>query len=69
MSEDRVQKLSEIIAEINSIAGKDYDNDIAVKAMLQIKDIMMKSDKLKTSARATQKKILNLPTLITLMMR
>lgn len=48
LSEDKVQKLSEIIAEINSIAGKDYDNDVAVKAMLQIKDIMMKSDKLKT---------------------
>lgn len=56
MTEDKVQKLSEIITEINSIAGKDYDNDVAVKAMLQIKDIMMKSDKLKTSAKSNAEK-------------
>ena len=51
LPEDKVEKLSKIIAEINSIAGKTYDNDVAVKAMLQIKDIMMKSEKLKTSAK------------------
>lgn len=56
LSEDKVQKLSEIIAEINSIAGREYDNDVAVKAMLQIKDIMMKSDKLKTSAKSNTEK-------------
>ena len=38
LSEDKEEKLSQIIAEINSIAGKEYDNDVAVKAMLQIKD-------------------------------
>lgn len=37
LSEDKEEKLSEIIAEINSIAGKSYDNDVAVKAMLQIR--------------------------------
>lgn len=56
LSEDKIQKLSEIIAEINSTAGKEYDNDVAVKAMLQIKDIMMKSDKLKTSAKSNTEK-------------
>lgn len=56
LSEDKEKKLSEIIAEINSITGKSYDNDIAVKAMLQIKDIMMKSDKLKTSAKSNTEK-------------
>ena len=45
------ERLSEIIAEINARTGKSYDNDVAVKAMLQIRDILMKSDKLKTSAR------------------
>ena len=30
---------------------KNYDNDVVVKAMLQIRDILMKSDKLKTSAK------------------
>lgn len=52
LPEVKVQKLSEIIAEINSIVGKSYDNDVAVKAMLQIKDIMMKSEKLKASAKS-----------------
>lgn len=56
LSEDKEEKLSQIIAEINSIAGKAYDNDVAVKAMLQIKYIMMKSDKLKTSAKNNTEK-------------
>lgn len=51
LAEDKVQKLSEIIAQINSMTGKNYDNDVAVKAMLQIRDIMLKSDKLKISAK------------------
>ena len=45
------ERLSQIIAEINSRMGKTYDNDVAVKAMLQIRDILLKSDKLKTSAK------------------
>ena len=52
LTEEKEKKLSEIIAEINSMAGREYDNDVAVKAMLQIKDIMMKSEKLKTSAKS-----------------
>lgn len=56
LSEDKEEKLSEIIAEINSLVGKDYDNDVAIKAMLQIKDIMMKSEKLKTSAKNNTEK-------------
>lgn len=51
LTEDKIAKLSEIISEINSIVGKSYDNDVAIKSMLQIKDIMMKSDKLRTSAK------------------
>lgn len=45
------ERLSQIIAEINSRMGKSYDTDFAVKAMLQIRDLLMKSDKLKTSAK------------------
>lgn len=56
LPEDKEEELSKIIEEINSIAGKSYDNDVAVKAMLQIKDIMMKSDKLKTSAKSNTEK-------------
>lgn len=51
LPEDKVKRLSEIIEEINSRTGKNYDNDVTVKAMLQIKDLMMKSEKLKTSAK------------------
>ena len=36
--------------------GKTYDNDVAVKAMLQIKDLLMKSDKLKMSAQNNSEK-------------
>lgn len=56
LSPDKEELLSEIIAEINSAAGKNYDNDVAVKSMLQIKDIMMKSDRLKTSAKNNSEK-------------
>lgn len=48
---DWKEKLSAIIAEINSRTGKAYDNDVAVKAMLQIRDILLKSDALKKSAK------------------
>ncbi len=51
LTEDKEQRLSEIIDEINSRTGKSYDNDVVVKAMLQIRDILMKSDKLRTSAK------------------
>ena len=52
----KTEKLSKIIAEINSKTGKSYDNDVAVKAMLQIRDIMLKSEELKASARNNTEK-------------
>ena len=51
LTEDKEKRLSEIIDEINSRTGKSYDNDVVVKAMLQIRDILMKSEKLKTSSK------------------
>lgn len=51
LTEDKEKRLSEIIDEINSRTGKNYDTDVVVKAMLQIRDILLKSDKLKTSAK------------------
>ena len=51
LTEDKRERLSVIIAEINSKTGKSYDNDVAIKAMLQIKDLLMKSEKLRTSAK------------------
>jgi type I restriction enzyme R subunit len=50
LSEEKEAKLSEIIAEINSRTGRDYDTDVALKAMLQIRDLLMKSEKLRTNA-------------------
>lgn len=51
LSEDKKERLSRIISEINSRYGKDYDEDVATKAAFQIKDIMMKSEGLKVSAK------------------
>ncbi len=51
LTEAKIERLSRIIADINSRTGKSYDNDVAVKAMLQIKDLLMKSEKLKMSAK------------------
>lgn len=52
----RIEKLSEIIAEINRKTGKNYDGDIAVKSMLQIRDILMKSKALQASAKNNSEK-------------
>lgn len=51
LTENKVKRLSEIIDEINSRTGKAYDNDVVVIAMLQIRNIVMKSEKLKTSVK------------------
>lgn len=56
LTEAKEERLSQIIAEINSRTGKSYDNDVAVKAMLQIRDIMLKSEKLKVSAKNNSEK-------------
>ena len=56
LPEDKQERLSVIIAEINSRTGKSYDNDVAIKAMLQIRDLMLKSDKLRTSAKNNTEK-------------
>lgn len=56
LSEAKIERLSQIIADINSRTGKAYDSDVAVKAMLQIRDILLKSDKLKMSAKNNSEK-------------
>ena len=56
LTEAKIERLSRIIADINSRTGKSYDNDVAVKAMLQIKDILMKSERLKKSAKNNSEK-------------
>lgn len=51
LSPAKEERLSQIIREINSRTGRQYDNDVAIKAALQIRDIMKKSEELKTSAK------------------
>ena len=50
LTEDEEKKLSEIIAELNSRTGNNFDEAVAAKAMLQIKEILLKSEKLQQSA-------------------
>lgn len=56
LSEAKKERLSQIIRDINSRMGMQFDDDVAVKAMLQIKDLLMKSDRLKTSAQNNSEK-------------
>ncbi len=51
LTEDEEKRLSDIIKEVNSKTGKAYDNDLAVKAALQIRDLMLKNDELKATAK------------------
>lgn len=45
------KKLSEIIDEINASYNKNFDVDVATKATLQIRDILLKNGHLKDSAK------------------
>ena len=51
LTEEKEKELSKIIEEINSRIGAAFNNEVVVKSLLQIRDIMLKSDKLKTSAK------------------
>ena len=45
------KKLSEIIEEINAQYNKKFDVDVATKSALQIKDLLLKNERLKDSAK------------------
>lgn len=51
-TEDNLKKLSEIIREINVRNGSSFDEDVSLKAVLQVKDILLKSDALRRSAKS-----------------
>ena len=51
LTEDEERRLSEIIDDINAIAGGIFDTDVATKSMLQIKDLLLKNEQLKIGAR------------------
>ncbi|MDD7362838.1 MAG: type I restriction endonuclease [Peptoniphilus sp.] len=48
---DKKERLSEIIAAINAKTGANYDVDVATKAAMQVRDLMLKSEALKTAAK------------------
>ncbi len=51
-TDPKIKRLSEIIEEINARTGKKFNTDEVVKATLQIRDILMKSENLKMSAKS-----------------
>ena len=55
LPEAQKERLSKIIDEINSRMGKHFDRDVAFKSLLQIKDILMKSESLKLAAKHNTK--------------
>lgn len=52
ISEDEEKKLSEIIQDINSRTGHNFDSDVVAKSMLQIKELLLKSQVLRESAKS-----------------
>ncbi|MDR1099981.1 MAG: hypothetical protein LBL28_05805, partial [Treponema sp.] len=48
---DEHKRLSQIIEEINAKYNKTLMDDVAIKAALQVKDILMKDERLKASAK------------------
>lgn len=52
LTEDEEEKLSDIIKEVNSRTGKSFDSDVALKAALQIRDLMKKNPDLIASAKS-----------------
>ncbi|GMO43760.1 MAG: DEAD/DEAH box helicase family protein [Treponemataceae bacterium] len=48
---DERKRLSKIIEEINAAYDKHFDTDVVTKAALQVKDILMKDERLRASAK------------------
>lgn len=51
LTKDEEQLLSRIIDDINTASGQTFDTDVATKAMLQIKDLLLKNENLKVGAK------------------
>lgn len=51
LTEDKKERLSEIIEDINAKTGSDFDISQATAAALQVRDIMLKSEELRMSAK------------------
>ena len=51
IEEEQLRKLSDVIREINTQTGNSFDPDVTSKSLLQIKDILLKDEDLKTTAK------------------
>ena len=54
LTDDEEKRLSDIIEEVNSKTGKSFDNDVAFKAALQIRDLLKKNPDLIASAKTNE---------------
>lgn len=50
-TDPKKERLSQIIEEINRRMGKAFDSDVVIKSLLQMRNLLMKSDALKSSAQ------------------
>ena len=50
-NDTRKKRLSQIIEDINNRLGKKFDSDVVIKSILQMRDLLMKSEPLKRSAQ------------------
>ncbi|MBR1741034.1 MAG: hypothetical protein IJ733_04020 [Lachnospiraceae bacterium] len=53
---EKVQKLSEIIQEINNRSGAEFDTDRIIRYVIRITEMMRNSAKLKASAQNNEEK-------------
>ncbi|KRN88684.1 type I restriction endonuclease subunit R [Ligilactobacillus ceti] len=51
IGEDKIEHISVLLEEFNARHGVDFDKDVVVKFLLQIQDILLKSEDLKLSAK------------------
>jgi type I restriction enzyme R subunit len=61
LTEDEEKRLSDIIKDVNSRTGQSFDNDVAFKAALQIRDLLKKNPDLIASAKTNQLKDFKFP--------
>ncbi len=59
LGEEKVELLSVLLEEFNSRHATEFDKDVVIKFLLQIQDILLKSDSLKASAKNNTEKDFN----------
>jgi type I restriction enzyme R subunit len=52
VEKEQLKALSLIIEEVNAISGSKYDTNVATRSALQIKDLLLKDERLRASAKS-----------------